>query len=119
MNRNLDVILTVIAKGYDVTIKINGSDVGVNGQGSESVKLFGVDSPMKPVLPPDMQNQICLEEGDNSIHIQCKRTKEESPSELTVELQAKEQFVNAANLFSKKELLNVGDERTFSDQFTL
>lgn len=119
MKRHLDAVLTVIARGYDVTIEINGSDVGITGQKSESVKLFGKESPMKPVLPPDMQNQICLQEGNNAIVVTYKRTRDVSPPELTIEMQAREQFVNGATFYSRKESIDVGGEKTFSDRFTL
>ncbi len=119
MNRSLNAILTLIAKGYDVTIKINGIDIGIKGQKSESVKLFGKHDPMALVLPEDMKNLVCLQEGNNSVSVDFKRTEKTTPPELTIVLQAKEQFVNGANLFSRKEEIDVGKGKSFSETFTL
>ena len=115
MNRDLNVILTVLANGYDVIIEINGIDIGIRGRKSESVKLFGKENPMVPVLPEDMKQHICLQEGDNSIRVRYKRVDEAASPELTVELQAREQFVNGATLFSLKKKADIGKENSFSD----
>ena len=119
MNRELNVILTVIAKGYDVNIEINDMDIGIQGRKSESVKLFGKKNPNLPVLPEDMKQQICLQEGDNSIRVRYKRIAEDAAQELTIELQAREQFVNGANFFSKKKKSKLGKEDSFFEVFTI
>ena len=119
MKRDLNAILTVIAKGYDVIIKINRIDIGIRGQKLESVKLFGKHNPMASVLPEDMEKLVCLEEGGNSISVHLKRTDATSSSEFSIELQAREQFVNGANLFSQKEKIDVGSEKEISGTFTL
>lgn len=122
MDRELNVVLTVMAKGYDVTVEINGKDMGIRGQKSESVKLFGQGDPMAAVLPQDMKNQACLQEGDNSIRVLYKRladTDLSDPPELTIELMAREQFVNGAPLFSRKEKGKAGLDQSFTDVFNL
>jgi hypothetical protein len=119
MKRDLNAILTVLANGYEANISINGKDIGIKGLKSESVKLFGIENPVPPVLPEDMKQQICLEEGDNSILIRIKRISDAPPEAFTLELQAREQFVNGATLYSKKEKLSVGEEKEFSDIVTL
>ncbi len=119
MKRDLNAILTVLARGYDVTIKINGNDIGIQGGKSESVKLFGSGSPMVSVLPDDMKNQVCLQEGENSIVVDFKCVDDTSESELTIELQARDQFVNGATLISRKEKIDVGKEKSVTDVFTL
>ncbi len=119
MNRELNAILTVLANGYDVTIEINGMDIGIQGQKSESLKLFGKNNPTAPVLPEDMKKQVCLQEGENSVSVNCKRTDAVSASELTIELQARDLFVNGATNFSRKEKLDVGKEKKFTDTFTI
>ena len=119
MNRELNAILTVLANGYDVTIEINGVDIGIRGQKSESLKLFGKNNPTAPVLPEDMKKQICLQEGENIITMNCKRIDENSASELTIELQARDLFVNGATNFSRKEKLAVGEEKSITDTFTI
>ena len=118
MNRELNAILTVLANGYDVTIEINGIDIGIRGQKSESLKLFGKNNPTAPVLPEDMKNQVCLQDGENSISVNCKCI-DATASELTIELQARDLFVNGANNFSRKEKLEVGKEKSFTDTFTI
>ncbi len=119
MNRELNAILTVIAIGYEVKITINNTDIGVKGLKSESLKLFGKDNPTLPVLPEDMKKQICLQDEQNTIVVNCKRVKEDSSPELTIELQAREQFVSGATVFSKKEKLEVGQEKEFTEVFSL
>ena len=119
MNRELNAILTVIAVGYEVKITINGIDIGVKGLKSESLKLFGKDNPAQPVLPEDMKKQICLQDGQNTIIVHCKRVDEASSPELTIELQAREQFVSGANVFSKKEKMAVGQEKKLTEVFSL
>lgn len=119
MNRELNAILTVIAKGYDVTIKINGMDIGIRGQKSESVKLFGKFNPTPPVLPEDMKNQVCLQEDENSISVYFKHTEAIASPGFSIELQARDQFVNGGTLFSRKEEIEVGKEKSFSDIFTI
>ena len=119
MNRELNAIFTVLANGYDVTIEINGIDIGIRGQKSESLKLFGKNNPTAPVLPEDMKKQVCLQEGENLISVNCKRIDPASGSELTIELQARDLFVNGATNFSRKEKLDVGKEKSFTDTFTI
>jgi len=119
MNRDLNAILTVIAKGYDVAIKINNIDIGILGQKLESVKLFGKHNPMVSVLPEDMKKLVCLKEGENLISVHLKSTDATSSSEFSIELQAREQFVNGANLFSEKEKIDAGSEKEISGTFTL
>jgi len=119
MNRELNAILTILANGYDVRIEINGIDIGIRGQKSESLKLFGKYNPTAPVLPEDMRNQVCLQEGENSILINCKRIDAKSASELTIELQARDLFVNGATNFSRKEKLIVGEEKKITETFTI
>ena len=119
MNRELNAILTVLANGYDVTIEINGIDLGIRGQKSESLKLFGKNNPTAPVLPEDMKKQVCLQDGENSISVNCKRIDPTSGSELTIELQARDLFVNGATNFSRKEKPDVGKEKSFTDTFTI
>jgi hypothetical protein len=119
MQRELNAILTVLAVGYDVTIEINGMNIGVKGQKSESIKLFGKKNPTVTVLPEDMKNQICLIEGNNSISVTCKRIDEKSSPELTIEVQARDLFVNGATNFCKKEKINVGEEKSFTDIFSV
>ncbi len=119
MKRDLNAILTVLAVGYDVTIKINGQDIGIQGSKSESVKLFGNGSPMVSVLPDNMKKQVCLKEGENSIVVDFKCVDDTSARELTIELQARDQFVNGATLISRKEKSDAGKEKSFTDAFTL
>jgi hypothetical protein len=119
MIRDLNAVLTVAAKGYEVNIKVNGTDIGVAGGKSESFKLFGKTSPSLPVLPADMQKQVCLEEGENSILVTYKRVSQELAGELTVELATREQFVNGATLISKKEKSPFNEEKSFYETFTL
>jgi hypothetical protein len=119
MNRDLNAILTVLAQGYDVTIEINGIDTGIRGGKSESLKLFGMQSPMVPFLPGDMKNQICLQDGKNTLTAHCKRVTENAAPELVIELKAREQFVNGGNLISLKEKIDPGKDKRFSDTFTL
>lgn len=119
MNRELNAILTVIAIGYKVTIKINNIDIGIKGLKSESLKLFGKNNPTLPVLPEDMKKHICLQDGDNSLSVYFKRVDEASSPELTIELQAREQFVSGANVFSRKEKVAVGQEKEFTEIFSL
>ena len=119
MNRELNAILTILANGYDISIEINGKDIGIRGQKSESLKLFGKNNPTLPVLPEDMKKQICLQDGENSISVNCKRIDPRSAPELTIEIQARDMFVNGATNFSRKEKLDVGKEKTFIDTFTI
>ena len=119
MNRELNAILTILANGYDVTIEINGIDIGTRGQKSESLKLFGKNNPTAPVLPEDMKKQVCLQEGENSVSVNCKRIDPTSAPELTIELQARDLFVNGATNFSRKEKLAVGEEKSITDTFTI
>lgn len=119
MNRDLDAALTVIAIGYDVNVIINGIDIGIRGQKSESVKLFGIQSKMARVLPEDMKGQACLKEGENLITVESKYTDAESLAELTIELQAKDQFVNGATLLSKTEKMDIGKKKSFTESFIL
>ena len=119
MQRNLNVILNVLAGSYEVNVKVNGVDVGILGCKAESVKLFNKSNPMADVLPPDMQNTVCLKEGENSIELKFKRIKDADPDELTIEIQAREQFVNGANLFAHKEKLPIGESKEITEFFTL
>lgn len=119
MKRDLNVILTVLAEGYEVSFEINSIDLCIKGRKSESVKLFGKESPNIPVLPPDMQQHVCLQEGDNSLKVKYRRVDEKGSPYLTIEMQSREQFVNGANFFAKKEKAELGESGEFSDIFTL
>jgi hypothetical protein len=119
MNRELNAILTVIAIDYEVTIKINNIDIGITGKKSESLKLFGKNNPTMPVLPEDMKNHTCLQDGDNSIFVHYKRVDDTSSPELIIELQAREQFVSGANVFAKKEKIELGQKKEFIETFSL
>lgn len=119
MNKELNIILTVLADAYEVKISINGTDLGIQGKKSESLKLFGKKNKDIPVLPPDMIHHVCLEEGDNSILVEYKRVNQSASPDLTIELAAREQFVNGANLFSRKERVAMGESGKFSDVIEL
>lgn len=119
MKRDLNATLTVLARGYETTVLINGIDIGIKGCKSESLKLFGKDSPSMPVLPEDMKNQICLQEGQNSLSVTYKRLEKSSADkDLIIELQTREQQVNGANIIYRKESIKAGDKKSFTETFT-
>lgn len=119
MTRDLNAILTVLARGYNVTITINGIDIGVRGGKSESIKLFSQGSPMVSALPEDMKNQVCLQEGENLLFASYERLDDTASNELTIELVAREQLVNGANLIYRKEKGDLGKKKSFEDTFSL
>jgi hypothetical protein len=119
MINDLMVAVTVLANGYDVNITVNGRDIGIMGGKSESLKLFGKNHSMVPVLPADMKKLVCLKKGENEISFQFKCRDIESKSELIIELKTKEQFVKEECLVSLKEHLDVGKENTVHKTFTL
>ena len=119
MFNELMVAITVLADEYDVNITVNGRDIGITGGKSESLKLFGKNHSMVPVLPEDMKKLVCLKKGANEISFKFKCRDIESKSDLIIELKTKEQFVKEECLISLKEHLDVGKENTVHKTFTL
>ncbi|WP_300457239.1 hypothetical protein [Desulfobacula sp.] len=119
MINDLMVAITVLANGYDVNITVNGRDIGITGGKSESLKLFGENHSMVPVLPEDMKKLVCLKKGANEIFFKFRCRDIESKSDLIIELKTKEQFVTDECLISLKEHLDLGKENTVHKTFTL
>jgi hypothetical protein len=63
MSEDLMAAIDVMAYGYEVSVSINGIDIGVRGGKSESKRLFGVNHSMVSQLPEQMKNLVCLKSG--------------------------------------------------------
>ncbi|MCF6248470.1 MAG: hypothetical protein L3J69_14080 [Desulfobacula sp.] len=119
MISDLMAAITILAKGYEVNIVINGIDIGVTSGKSESFKLFGQTHSMVPVLPEDMKNLVCIKKGQNTITVKFKCLYNASKDGLTIEIKAKEQFLKDEFVFILKESLDPGSENTIQRVFTL
>jgi hypothetical protein len=91
MADDLAAVLEVMAYGYEVTVKINGTDVGIKGGKSESTRLFGADDPEMADLPPEMKRLACLKPGKNQIEVDYKRGPGDDSTGLTIELRTTKQ----------------------------
>jgi hypothetical protein len=91
MADELMAAIEVMAYGYEVTVRVNGVDVGIQGGKSESKRLFGADDPMVAQLPEEMKNLACLKSGKNEIQVDYKRLGQEDSTGLTIEIRSAEQ----------------------------
>lgn len=91
MAEELMAALDVMGYGYEVTVRVNGVDVGVKGGKSEGKRLFGADDPMVAQLPAEMKCLACLKSGKNELQVDYKRLSAEDSTGLTIELRSAEQ----------------------------
>jgi len=78
---------------------INGVDIGIRGEKSESKRLFGTDHSMVSKLPEEMKSLACLKMGANEIRVDYQRLQGVDSTGLTVELRSAEQFGTDECLF--------------------
>ena len=103
MSEELMAVIDVMAYGYDVSVSINGLDIGIHGGKSESKRLLGEDDPMASRLPADMKNLACLKSGENELEIVYKRLTDEDFGPMTIEVKSAEQFENDEHAFFLRE----------------
>ena len=103
MSEDVMAVIDVMAYGYEVTVWINGIDIGVQGGKSESKRLFGTNHSMVSELPEHMKNLACLKSGENELKIEYKRLKDEDSTGLTVEVKSEEQFANDEHVFFHRD----------------
>ena len=70
--------LEVNAYGYDVSVKINGSDVGIKGGMSEVSRLFNKEHYSYQLAAPGVLRLYILKEGSNTINIEYSQQEGES-----------------------------------------
>lgn len=70
--------LEVNAYGYDVSVKINGSDVGIKGGMSEVSRLFNKEHYSYQLAAPGVLRLYILKEGSNAITIEYTQHESES-----------------------------------------
>lgn len=80
-----DLTLSVMAYAHDVSVTVNGLDVGVQGGKLEARRLFDAD--MRDNLPEDWQNCACMRDGANEVVVEYKRLPDTDLSPLTVDVQ--------------------------------
>ena len=103
MSEDVMAAIDVMAYGYEVTVSINGIDIGVQGGKSESKRLFGANHSMVSELPEQLKNLACLKSGENELKITYKRLKDVDSTGLTVEVKSEEQFANNEHAFFHRE----------------
>jgi hypothetical protein len=106
MSEELMAVIDVMAYGYEVSVSINGCDIGINGGKSESKRLLGQDDPMASSLPSDMKNLACLKSGENELKIAYKRLTDEDFGPMTIEVKSAAQFENDEHAFLLREDTN-------------
>jgi len=99
MSEDVMAAIDCMAYGYEVTVWINGIDIGVQGGKSESKRLFGANHSMVSELPEELKNLACLKSGENELKIAYKRLKDEDSTGMTVEVKTEEQFTNDEHVF--------------------
>ncbi len=109
--------LDVMAYGYEVTVIINGTDLGIKGGKSESLRLFGMGSPTAEGLPPEFKRLACLKEGQNEIIVRYKKLPDAKMPSLTINLSTEEQFKKGEHLFYVENLEE--DSGEIRETFTL
>ena len=78
--------LSCMGYGYEVKIRVNGTDIGVVGGKSESKRLFAADHEMAAQMPPDLRKKLAvLKDGPDRIEIEFRKTGGPTDS-LTVEI---------------------------------
>ena len=67
--------LSCMGYGYEVKVRINGSDMGLGGGKSESRRLLNPSDPMVAEIPPAMRATIVvLKDGPNRVEIEFRKT---------------------------------------------
>ena len=103
MGKDLAGAIEVMAYGYNVVVLINGVDIGIKGEKSESKRLFGANHSMISELPEEMKNLACLKAGVNEIQVDYQRLQDIDSTGLTVELRSEQQFATDECLFHFRE----------------
>ncbi len=103
MSEELMAVINVMAYGYEVSVSVNGIDIGIHGGKSESKRLMGENDPNSSRLPPDMKNLACLKSGENELEIVHRVLKAEESTGLTIEIKSQEQFTNDEYVFFLQE----------------
>jgi hypothetical protein len=80
-------ILSANSYGFDLSITINGQDIGITGGGSTGSRLFDSSSIMSLISTPDVVAQnFVLHQGINTIVIKYKKTGENPKETLDLNL---------------------------------
>ncbi len=75
----IDASINIDAYGYDVSIALNGKDMGIAGNKSTSMRLFNDDSIMALISTQDVKyHNFILNSGENTIVITYKKIKDSS-----------------------------------------
>ena len=95
--------LQVNAYGYDVSVKINGSDVGIKGGMSEVSRLFNKEHYSYQLAAPGVLRLYILKEGSNTINIEYSQHEGESnPRAGSVVFSYKDQDILTVPLTNKQ-----------------
>ena len=84
-------ILSSFGYGYEVEVWINDQPLPqIEGGGSETLRIFSSDHPMKERMPPDApaeaRSMFCLRPGTNEIRVRFRRLEADRPLEVKVEI---------------------------------
>lgn len=75
----INSVLSITAYDYDITVTINGKDVGTKGGGSVSTRYMYQDSLMAELATEEVRNNnFVLKKGENIVVMTYKKKKEES-----------------------------------------
>ena len=84
----LNAVLSVMGYGYTVKVLVNGSDTGITGGKSQSMRLFNKGHPWIVKAPPEMRTRyFVLVPGVNEVTVEFTR-EPKADNTLTVEVQA-------------------------------
>lgn len=99
MAKEIMAALDMMAYGYGVSVAINGTDLGLKGGHSESVRLFGAGSPTAKTLPPQFAKLACLKSGENEIVVKYSKLPDAQMPSLTIDIKTQEQFEKGGHAF--------------------
>ena len=114
---NLNAVLDTDDYGYDVTCIINGHDVGIKSDGSDSVRQFDESSKQGSTDPHDPHRYATLHLGRNTIRITYRRRpprRPDEPDQLSIALQVSGYPVPLVYAF-----VAGGDQGSFESSFEI
>ncbi|MBU0470618.1 MAG: hypothetical protein KKA62_02165 [Nanoarchaeota archaeon] len=88
--KEISAALSSYGYGYKVNVLINGTDIGIAGEKSESKRLFDQDNHFSKKADPVMKKLFCLKKGSNEVSVKFSKTSGNEQDYLQLSLEMEE-----------------------------
>ncbi|MBU0456598.1 MAG: hypothetical protein ABH824_04450 [Nanoarchaeota archaeon] len=88
--KEISAILSSQSYGYKVNVLINGTDIGVTGEKSESKRLFDQDNHFSKKADSAMKRLFCLKKDNNKVSVKFSKISGSEHDQLQLSLEMRE-----------------------------